>query len=102
MAKDILPTNAANADLIESEDEMGILSDWMTRSELIKRFQKIMLVKEKNRIRLLNVTKGDRELIAQLGYEGLFDSAKEAWDQLSAKRLAETIRAAQAKKAEAE
>ena len=93
---------AANADLIESEDEMGILSDWMTRSELIKRFQKIMLVKEKNRIRLLNVTKGDRELIAQLGYEGLFDSAKEAWDQLSAKRLAETIRAAQAKKAEAE
>ena len=89
---------AANADLIETDDEMGILNDWMTRSELIKRFQRIMLVRDKSGLRLLSATKGDQELIAKLGYAGLFDTARGAWDLLSARRLAETIRAAQARK----
>lgn len=46
--------------------------------------------------------KGDPEFIAHLGHAGLFDTAKEVWNLLSARHLAETIREAQARKSEGE
>ena len=68
----------------------------MTISELITRLRKIMLVKENGKCRLLHVAKADKALVAQQGYPGLFDSADEVDRLLSARRLADTIRAAKA------
>ena len=87
---------AASVDLIDPEDGTRVLLDWMTISELITRLRKIMLVKEHGKCRLLHVTQADKDFVAQLGYPGLFDSADEVDQLLSAKRLADTIRAAKA------
>lgn len=77
-------------------DYTRVLLDWVTISELITRLRKIMLVKEHGKCRLLHVTQADKDFVAQLGYPGLFDSADEVDQLLSAKRLADTIRAAKA------
>ena len=87
---------AASVDLIDPEDGTRVLLDWVTISELITRLRKIMLVKEHGKCRLLHVTQADKDFVAQLGYPGLFDSADEVDQLLSAKRLADTIRAAKA------
>ena len=68
----------------------------MTISELITRLRKIMLVKENGKCRLLHVAKADKELVAQQGYPGLFDSADEVDRLPSSRKLAETIRTAKA------
>ena len=61
--------------------------------ELLKRFQKIRLVKtSKGDLILNNVTEKDKDLVAKLGFPGLFDSAESVAELLSVKKI-ESVKA---------
>jgi len=79
---------------VQSEDEYIEIGKLMSIGELLKRLQKIVLVKNGETYYLKNVTKDDRELVANLGFPGLFDSAEEVNKLLSARYLVDHVREA--------
>ncbi len=64
------------------------LKSLYTIEEVFKTLQRITLLREPNgRCRLLNVSGRDRQLVADLGFEGLFDSADAVYELLTARHL---------------
>jgi len=67
-----------------------------TIAEALKTLQKVMMVRDASgRCRLLNVTKKEKQLARELGFEGLFDSAESINKLLSARHLADSLGSSQ-------
>ncbi len=70
------------------------LKSLYTIEEVFKTLQRITLLREPNgRCRLLNVSGRDRQLMADLGFEGLFDSADAVYELLTARHMDEVLSA---------
>lgn len=86
-----LPTYIKNE---RTKDPQGsTIGGWWTIQELLKELRRIKLAHSKDGTpRLIGVTKRDQDLVAALGFPGLFDSADEVMKLLSAKGLAEMLK----------
>lgn len=73
---------------------MYTVDNYVTISELLHVLRGITVTvsKRRNKARLANVKTKKRQLIKDLGFEHLIDSADGVWGLLLAKRLCETIR----------
>ena len=69
-----------------------MISNLWTIHELLKDLRRIKIAYSKNGTsRLLNVVKRDRDVVAALGFPGLFDSVERVVELLSGRHLARVI-----------
>ena len=79
-------------DATDGREELHALNEYYTLREVLTELKAISIIRLKGeKPRLINMTKNDKKLVADLGFEGLFANPEEVWDLLSAKRLAERI-----------
>lgn len=84
---------AANCDVIDF-DKTYSLDDYVTITEMLNELRGITATvsHKSGKARLFNLSEKKKQLVADMGLKGLFDSADDVWDLLSARRLSETIR----------
>ena len=76
-------------------DEGSIINSLWTIQELLKDLRRIKIAFSKSgKSKLINVVERDKDVVAALGFPGLFDSAESVAELLSAKNLATVIRSA--------
>ena len=76
-------------------DEGSIINSLWTIQELLKDLRRIKIAFSKSgKAKLINVVERDKDVVAALGFPGLFDSAESVAELLSAKHLATVIRSA--------
>ena len=86
-------TRAANCDVIDY-DQTYTLDDYVTISEALAEVRGVTATvsKRTGKVRLANLTEAKRNLVRDMGFGDLFQSADAVWDLLSAKHLSEVIR----------
>ena len=73
-------------------NELALYPEELSARELLNDLRRIKIAYSKNGTpRLLNVEQRDRDLVAALGFPGLFDSAKKVADLLSGRHLAKQL-----------
>jgi len=84
---------AANSNIL-SFDKTYSLDDYVTISEALNEFRGITATvsKRTKKVRLYNATNRKLDLLAQMGYGGLFDDAEAVWKLLSAEHLSDVIK----------
>ena len=84
--------NTIPNELAKNFERTSVIGKLWTIHELLKDLRRIKIAYNKNGTpRLLNVVKRDRDVVAALGFPGLFDSAQRVADLLSGARLAEVV-----------
>ena len=79
-------------ELAKNSEGTSVISKLWTIHELLKDLRRIKIAYSKNGTpRLLNVVKRDRDVVAALGFPGLFDSAERVAELLSGRHLARVI-----------